>query len=220
MGFTSRVRKRLGKGRLWSSAGGDSGLWQSAGKGRFRSLVRCFCFEVLRGLLVLGCAGGMEGLTEKQAAFVEGVVRGGLNRVEAARVAGYSNPSTESGRLIRIPSVQSAIQRERQAVICTDGARLAWDTVEGLMRDVTAPHAVRFQASRWVLEAAGHGLAAQVAKAQGEGEKDLAGMTLGELEAFISRGREALASLKSVHPATVVEVEALPFSASEQARDV
>ena len=86
------------------------------------------------------------------------------------------------------------------------------------MRDVTAPHAVRFQAARWTLEASGLGLAAQVAKAQGEGEKDLAGMTLGELEAFISRGREALASLKSVHPATVVEVEAL--SAEEQAKDV
>ena len=160
----------------------------------------------------------MEGLTDKQAAFVAGVVAKGLSREAAAAAAGYAVPEVEGWRLMRSPAVVAAIHRERQALIQGDGARLAWSVVEHLMRDPITPAAVRFQASRWVLEAAGHGLAAQVAKAQGEGEKDLAGMTLGELESFISRGREALASLKSVHPATVVEVEAL--SAEEQAKDV
>lgn len=162
----------------------------------------------------------MEGLTDKQAAFVEATVRGGLGVVEAARVAGYAVPSTEAGRLLRVPAVAAALQRERAALISSDGARLAWRTVEGLMTDPTAPHAVRFSAARWTLEASGLGLAAQVARAQGDADKDLAGMTLGELEAFILRGREALASLKSVHPATVVEAEALPLSASERAESV
>jgi hypothetical protein len=117
----------------------------------------------------------------------------------------------ESHRLLSLPHVQAAVQRERQALISSDGARLAWATVEGLMRDPVTPAAVRFQAARWTLEAAGLGLAAQVAKAQGETEKDLAGMSLGELEAFISRGREALASLKTVHPSAVID--ALPVEA-------
>ena len=157
-------------------------------------------------------------LTEKQAAFVEGYVSGGLSAGEAARRAGFLGEA-ESWRLVRIPHVQAAIHAARAALISGDGARLAWRTMSRLMEEGSgSPPAIQFQAARWVLEASGQGLAARIAERGIEPERALAEMSLGELEAFIARGREALGGLRSAALSAVsVDVEAeavaLPLSA-------
>lgn len=154
-------------------------------------------------------------LTEKQAAFVGAFVGQGLNATEAAKVAGYAEPRVEGWSLLRVPAVQAEIAKARAALISGDGARLAWRTMSRLMEDGGTPPAVQFQAARWVLEASGQGLAARIAERVGEPEKALAEMSLGELEAFISRGRDALNGLRSAAVSAVpVTVEAVPVPAS------
>jgi hypothetical protein len=83
-----------------------------------------------------------------------------------------------------------------------------------LMEDGASPPAVQFQAARWVLEASGQGLAARIAERGVEPERALAEMSLGELEGFIARGREALNGLRSAKP---LEAEAVCVSASVNA---
>jgi hypothetical protein len=77
------------------------------------------------------------------------------------------------------------------------------------MEDGGTPPAVQFQAARWVLEAAGQGLAARIAERGVEPERALAEMSLGELEGFIARGRSALSALRSAAP-PALEVPAVP----------
>jgi hypothetical protein len=142
-------------------------------------------------------------LTEKQAAFVAGVVSG-KSATAAAKEAGYLSDG-EGWRLSRVPEIREAIQKGRCGVIETSGASLAWATVENLMKDAATPAAVRFSAARWTLEAAGVGLAARIAEnGGGNPEKALNELSLKELEEFISRGREALANLKE---ARVIEAK-------------
>ena len=154
-------------------------------------------------------------LTDKQAAFVDGVTAGGFSAAEAARRAGYASQE-EAYRVQRVPAVQAAIHAARAALISGEGARLAWRTMARLMEDGSgSPPAVQFQAARWVLEASGQGLAARIADRGVEPERALAEMSLGELEGFIARGRSALASLRTACPVSVDVVPVdLPGAAS------
>ena len=69
----------------------------------------------------------------------------------------------------------------------------------------------RFQAARWTLEASGHGLSAVAASIQlgmkKSGKKDLAELSVSELEEFIKRGKETFDGLKSatIHDVKVID---------------
>lgn len=77
---------------------------------------------------------------------------------------------------------------------------------------------MKFQAARWTLEAAGHGLEAQRAKlGLPDGDKPLSEMSLAELEAFLSAGGAALRALKDGQM-QVIEGEILP-NARDNARN-
>ena len=133
-------------------------------------------------------------LTESQAEFVEHFVNGST-QTEAARRAGYSSPASEAWRLLRLSHVQDAIEAGFRLAISIEGAQLAWRTMSGLMEDASTPAQVQFQAARWVLEAAGIGLAPRArGEASFQSAKPLQEMTHGELETFISEGRAALVS--------------------------
>ena len=60
-----------------------------------------------------GAAGGAEGLSVKQAAFVAAFLDNGFNATRAALVAGYSeNAPVETGyRLLRTPAVAKVIEQ-------------------------------------------------------------------------------------------------------------
>lgn len=130
-------------------------------------------------------------LTEQQQEFV-GAVVSGLKPSKAARVARYSAPSVEAYRLMRLPHVLGAIQERRQSRINGDLASEALETMRALMGKDT-PAATRYQASKWVLEHAGHRLPGD-GDAQGA-HKPLDEMNADELSRAIESGMSALGEL-------------------------
>lgn len=133
------------------------------------------------------------GLTEQQRAFVLAFVANGGNRQAAARQAGYSDPRTESYRLLNLPHVLRAIQSERERALHGDMACMALHTMAELLTPETPAH-VRFQAARWILEASGHTARPNPAALLGN-DRPLAEMSSEELQELAKMGREALNSL-------------------------
>ena len=84
--------------------------------------------------------------------------------------------------------------------IKTGGATKAWEVMQNLLTDPSAPAQVRFQAARWTLEASGHGLSAIAAALQlGRGnKKDQQEMTVSELQEVVERGRKQLESMRQI----------------------
>lgn len=140
---------------------------------------------------------GSGNLTDKQAAFVKAVVAG-HKQGKAAEIAGYSYPDENATRLVRLPHIQRAIQRETERRLLTEGVPAALEFMVSAPGDKKLPGAVRYQCAKWVMEAAGHGLAAQRAALGLPGEdKPLDQMSVGELEAFLSAGQSAIAAIKA-----------------------
>lgn len=103
-------------------------------------------------------------LTPKRRAFVLayiGEARGGV--IEAARLAGYAQPHPEGARLLRVATVQAAIEAlrapvERDAIASVDELRAFWTSVSrGDVKDGEAPAglAVRLRASELLGKSAG-----------------------------------------------------------------
>lgn len=129
-------------------------------------------------------------LTKMKHDFVDQVSRG-LKPGKAAKVVGYSDPNREAWRLMRQPAVVEEIKRRRDALIQGDLGQLAIDAMRDLMGDET-PAATRYQASKWVLEHAGHANPADAEKGQ---QKDLTDMNADELAQAVSSGMSALGEL-------------------------
>jgi hypothetical protein len=51
----------------------------------------------------------LEGLTERQRLFVDGIMRG-MNQMTAARAAGYATPQVDGSRVMHSPQVQAALK--------------------------------------------------------------------------------------------------------------
>ena len=141
---------------------------------------------------------GPEGLTNKQALFVKALVAG-RKQGEAAVAAGYVGyPDSNASRLVRLPHIQRAIQRETERRLLVEGIPSALEFMVNAPGNVKLPGAVRFQAAKWVMEAAGHGLAAQRAALGLPGDdKPLDEMSPGELEQFLKAGLGAIEQIKS-----------------------
>ena len=141
-----------------------------------------------------------EGLTEQQRQFVIAYVSNGGNGRQAAAVAGYSFPDQSAHNLRRNPAVSSAIRAELSRQI-EGGASLGWAVMRELMTDAATSPQVRFQAAKWSLEAAGHGLQAALGAARlgiQEADKPLSEMSMSEIEQFVERSQAALSALRSV----------------------
>lgn len=136
------------------------------------------------------------GLTTKQLSFVKNVVAG-VKPPKAAALAAYSYPDQSANRLMRSASVQEAIRRESGRVLLAEGVPNALKFMVTAPMNEKLPGAVRFQASKWVMEAAGQGLAAQrAALGLPDMDKPLAEMSITELDAFLAAGRGAIAQLQ------------------------
>jgi hypothetical protein len=115
------------------------------------------------GVIVNGARGrfaATAGLTEKQQAFVLAYVANGGIATQAAQSAGYAHSHQEGWRLMNIPTVRAAIRAEQSRVIQCDLATLGVKVIKDLMVNEDTPAHVRFQAARFALESAGHGLCA------------------------------------------------------------
>lgn len=93
------------------------------------------------------------GLTDKQAAFCQALVRG-ASISDAALAAGYSHSETGYA-VLDSSAVQAALHDYRDRTLKTEGAILAMQTMMDLCSDKT-PAGVRFSAAKWIMEVAGH----------------------------------------------------------------
>lgn len=119
----------------------------------------------------------------------------GVSKTEAARRAGYADPVQSGWELARKPDVQYAVATLRREVIVGKGSKRALETMFELM-DEAQPAGVRFQAARWMLEAAGLGVGA-AARGASDGEPGAADGALGDmgeadLQAVVQAMREAM----------------------------
>lgn len=128
-------------------------------------------------------------LTGKQRAFTDQVAKG-VNPTKAARAVGYSAPASDAYKLMRLPHVVEALRERREAALQGDLASLALDAMRDLMGDDT-PAATRYQASKWILEHAGH----RPEQDQGRQAKPLEEMDADELAQAVTSGMSALQEL-------------------------
>lgn len=143
------------------------------------------------------------GLTEKQAEFVR-LYAGGMEQTKAARLAGYAQPTTDGYRLLQTQSVVAAINREAEHQLTTEGVRKATAFMIRAVDDPKLSGAVRISAAKWVLENAGHGLAAQrAALGLPVSDKPLSEMSLAELDTFLHAGITALEHVKAQEQRTI-----------------
>lgn len=144
------------------------------------------------------------GLSEKQAEFVKHYSNG-MSQTQAAKLAGYSSPGTDAWRLLRTQPVIDAISREMHQRLMTEGQQAALGFMLKAPANEKLPGAVRFQAAKWVMEAAGHGLAAQrAALGLPPEDKPLSEMSTEELDSLIGAMRNRLVETR----AQVIEGEA------------
>ena len=98
----------------------------------------------------------------KQGEFVRAYVALGGCASAAARQAGYSDSAHEGFRLLNNTHVRDAIHAEQARVIGCELASRGVKTLLDLMQAEDTPAHVKFQAARFCIESAGHGIAAPV----------------------------------------------------------
>lgn len=126
-------------------------------------------------------------LTEMRAEFVRHLVLHGCTQTEAARRAGYVNPSQRAWELVRDPHVMEAIREEQLRVIDGDLANVALKTLRDVMTDESSPASARVSAAKVALDIGGYRQ-----RETSTDRKPLDEMTTAELEGFIRDGQTAL----------------------------
>ena len=147
-------------------------------------------------------------LTDQQAHFVREYVKNGGNGSAAAIAAGYAKDRAVQTAydLTKREKITNAIKLQQSRYINGELSNVALGTLSNIMRDETAPAAARVQASRWVLEAAGHGLpaAALAARLGMDGaDKPLSEFSLADLEEMTRRAAESLDRMRTVNAPTI-----------------
>ena len=144
--------------------------------------------------------------TKKQSMFIEAVARG-LKPWQAAKYADYSDPVRTGWTLIRDARLLQAIKTRRESVIHGTLAQQALSTLEELMIDKSTPAPTRFNASKLVLELAGHHPEAENLPM----DKPLEDMNPSELAGAISSGMQALAELaKDLDGSHIIDGQVVP----------
>lgn len=138
-------------------------------------------------------------LNERERVFIDALVKNGGNQKAAATAAGYAHPAVAGHNVARRPRVMAELRAARERTLNNRLAALALGTMEELMSDKKVSPAVRFQAARWTLEAAGHSPRA-LRDIGFDPDKPLTEMNLSELQAFIAAGSQALEHLKQPRP--------------------
>ena len=138
-------------------------------------------------------------LNDRERTFVDALVKNGGNQKAAATAAGYAHPAIAGHKVARRPRVMAELRAARERTLNNRLATLALNTMEELMSDTKVSPAVRFQAARWTLEAAGHSPRA-LRDIGFDPDKPLTEMNLSELQAFIAAGSQALEHLKQPRP--------------------
>jgi phage terminase small subunit len=122
-------------------------------------------------------------MTDLQDRFALGLSFG-LGPTEAARVAGYANPSVAGARLGRDPRVRAIIRARRERRIDKLSSLSLWE-LERIIRDRKVSAAVRFNAIKLSLAMAGH-VEQEPPEPDDLSRKRVEEMSVEELNAFIA----------------------------------
>jgi hypothetical protein len=153
--------------------------------------------------------------TELQRAFAVHYVANGGDAKKAAQSAGYSPTSAKEigHRLARLPTVKALIRLEAETRIINQGAAVAIHTLIAIMGNEEMSGAVRVEASKTMLDRAGHISKAQV-KPERDGPKALNDMTIDELDLFIKQGA---AAVDKARDASAIQGECAQVDAQDDA---
>jgi hypothetical protein len=145
--------------------------------------------------------------TDLQTRFALGLSLG-LGPTEAARVAGYANPSVAGARLGKDPRIRAIIRERRNRRLDKLASLSLWE-LETLIKDRKISPAVRFNAIKLSLALAGH-VEPKAPETDEDSGKRVEEMTLEELNAFLAEEKSKPANAaKPVMDATpLLEVEA------------
>ncbi len=156
----------------------------------------------------VGQAKGADGLTPRQAAFVEALVNGATsgNATKSAIAAGYSeNSAAQIGAtLTKLPHVSAAVDAALRAAIGTTLTVQAVAVIRQIVNDPDAPLKLRGDMAAKVIEYSGlvERTKAQKAKDTGlGGGKTLAECSRTELEEIVRKGAAVLQAAASLPPA-------------------
>ena len=127
-----------------------------------------------------------------QKTFIAAIAEG-LPQVDAARRAGYSDPSYTAWDLLRLPHVRQAIQERRERAFTGDIGTLCMDALKYCL--VHGKPDVRLKAAVYGLEVGG--IARKTNPSLSTGKPDLLAMSEQELLAFVRRNEEQLLVLEA-----------------------
>jgi|GEM_PF-6036940 len=149
-------------------------------------------------------------LTHKQRDFARNIANG-MGQSAAARAAGYAHGSPNAlavtaRRTLALPEVQRAAHTERERILCGGLAHKALRCLESIIDSDTAPAAAKFAASRWVLEAGGHGIESRrlALRAGDDSERSPSQLTAADLERLVIK------SIAEVDRLSAIDAEAYP----------
>lgn len=128
-------------------------------------------------------------LTPQERTFVDHMARFN-DRTEAARLAGYRQPSSRGGDLMRRPAVVAEVQERVTHRLRTEGYEVGVGTLIEIASDSAAPKAPRVMAAKALVELSG-GLE------QGGQAKDLHEMSRAELQQAAEDAKRYLAELEA-----------------------
>ena len=127
-------------------------------------------------------------LTLQETQFVHAMTRIN-NPTDAARLAGYTQPSSRGGDLMRRPEVVARVQAEVTARLKTEGAQIGVGTLIEIAGDKNYPAGARVMAARELVKLSG------VGADMPDDEKSPDMMTRAELEAAARSIRDKIADL-------------------------
>lgn len=107
----------------------------------------------------------------------------GTDPEEAARALGYDDPRAVGAALLRHPTVRKALATAAEARLEGVAVPLALDTIEEILRDQSAPKAVRAKLALGVMDR----VRAKEDKTIAAGGKSLADMSPRELEQLVAQ---------------------------------
>lgn len=134
-------------------------------------------------------------LTERQNLFIQNYVSNGADTVKASKDSGITRQS--GYRMLSLPHVRQEIQNQIDRELKTQGVSMAWGCIRGLIEDTNTPSNIRLNASKWVLEHSGYGLAGATLRMGLQAwTKPLTELSESELEGVISAGKSAISEIE------------------------
>lgn len=138
-------------------------------------------------------------IVDQQKAFAEQYVLCGGNGKRAAVLAGYAEGSSAQAayRLLGLPHVQAEIRRQQTTTVRGRLASKALNVLEGILDDPDAPHGVRLDAAKTILDRAGLS-AARAPEGAPDDDVPLETLSLAELERAAAHIAATLSELRTI----------------------